>query len=348
MAFAYRRLAVVSLLVASASLPALAQDGPPAPPLLPGDLVIGDLFTPRGIAFDTEGNLIVTVTGNGGETEVMSPVPGSEELQPVRIGASGRILSIDADGEVTTLIDALPSYAAPGEITGAYRAIPHEGSLWLLTSAVGANTPYTDTIIEIDRETGYPVQTIGGLWAYEMANNPDGNEIDSNVADIAWLDDGTMLIADAGANALLTWTAEDGFATYTAWPDNAVPTSVEIADNGDVYVGFLGAGIAPGAGRVERWADGELAETFGGLTGVTDILLDGEDLYATQLFLFGAEGPGPGSVVMVTADGMEPVAEGLITPFGLAQDEDGALYVSFGTLAFAPGMTGGVVRIAGE
>ena len=48
----------------------LAQDAtqeaaPDAPPL-PGDLVIGDLNTPRGIAFDANGNLLVAVTGNGG------------------------------------------------------------------------------------------------------------------------------------------------------------------------------------------------------------------------------------------------------------------------------------------
>ncbi|NOG51555.1 MAG: hypothetical protein HND48_20620 [Chloroflexi bacterium] len=95
-------------------------------------------------------------------------------------------------------------------------------------------------------------------------------------------------------NALLAWTEADGLSVVTAWPDNSVPTSVEVAENGDVYVGFLGAGIAPGAGKVERWSGGALAETFGGLTGVTDILLAGDTLYAVQLFEMGAEGPGPG------------------------------------------------------
>jgi hypothetical protein len=50
-------------------------------------------------------------------------------------------------------------------------------------------------------------------------------------------------------------------------------------------------------------------------------------------------------VVIVTADGVTPVAEGLIAPFGIAQGPDGALYVSFGTIAFAPGMTGGIVKL---
>jgi hypothetical protein len=130
-----------------------------------------------------------------------------------------------------------------------------------------------------------------------------------------------------------------------AWPDNPVPTSIEVADNGDLYIGFLGAGLAPGAAKIERWSGGELAETFAGLNAVSDILLDGDTLYAVELVIFGEEGPGPGRVVTVTADGATPVAEGLLAPFGIAKGSDGALYVTYGTIAFAPGMTGGVVKI---
>ncbi|NJL56334.1 hypothetical protein HC928_15035, partial [bacterium] len=100
-----------------------------------------------------------------------------------------------------------------------------------------------------------------------------------------------------------------------------------------------------GAGKIEHWADGELVETFAGLTAVTDILLAGDTLYAVQLFVFGEQGPGPGSVVAVSADGAMPIAEGIPAPFALAMDADGTLYVSFGTVAFAPGMTGGVLRL---
>lgn len=103
--------------------------------------------------------------------------------------------------------------------------------------------------------------------------------------------------------------------------------------------------MAPGAGKIEHWSDGELVETFSGLNTVTDILLDGDTLYAVQLTIFTDQGPGPGSVVTVTADGATPVAEGLIAPFGIAQGADGALYVTFGTVAFAPGMTGGIVKL---
>jgi len=90
---------------------------------------------------------------------------------------------------------------------------------------------------------------------------------------------------------------------------------------------------------------GKLVETFANLNTVTDLLLDGSKLYAVQLTIFTDQGPGPGSVVTVDANGATPVAEGLISPFGIAKGPDGALYVSYGTVAFSPGMTGGVIKL---
>lgn len=319
---------------------AFAQDMPP----LPGEAIIGDIFAPRGIAFDANGNLLVAVAGNGGSDTLMMAGPDQPEPAPISAGLSGSVISVAADGTVSTVLQGIASFALPSETTGVYRAIPNGDSLWVLYSQAGPYNPLANTIAQLDMTTGFPVRIIS-MWDYEVQNNPDGNEIDSNVADVAWMADGTMLIADAGANTLYSWTEADGLAVVQTWPDNSVPTSVEVAENGDIYVGFLGAGIAPGAGRVERWSNGELAETFAGLTGVTDILLAGDTLYAVELFLLGEQGPGPGDVLALSADGNTVVAGGLVTPFGLAMDADGALYVSYGTIAFVPGTPGGVVKI---
>jgi hypothetical protein len=323
------------------ALPLLAQDGPPP---LPGELVVGDLNAPRGIAFDDAGNLIVTVAGSGGEVEMLLPSPEGEAI--TRLGMTGEIISVAPDGTVSDLIAGFPSYAAPMETVGLYRAIPNGGSLLVLFSGSGPTTTgafWQDTIAEIDMATLATVRVIN-LNNYEMVNDPDGRGYDTNVADIAWGADGTLYIVDAGMNALLSWTEADGLATVQAW-GNDVPTAIEIAEDGSFYIGFLGEGIAPGAGKVEHWADGELVETFSGLTAITDILLAGDTLYAVQLFVFGEQGPGPGNVVMVSAEGAVPVAEGIPAPFALAMDTEGALYVSFGTVAFAPGMTGGVLKL---
>lgn len=335
------RIVVVVLLVALA-LPVVAQEGPPP---LPGEPVVMELGAPRGIAFDADGNLLIADAGTGGEFEMTMAGPDGEGT--ARLGMTGRIVSVGPDGTVSDRIAGFPSYALAMETLGVYRAIPNGDSLWVIYSGAGASTTgafWMDSVVEYNPET-LAVKTIINLNDFEVNNDPDGNGYDSNVADIAWTADGTMLIVDAGMNALLAWTEADGLSTVAAWPDNSVPTSVEVAENGDVYVGFLGEAIAPGAGKVERWSGGELAETFGGLTGVTDILLAGDALYAVQLFEMGAEGPGPGSVVRVSADGAEVVVGGLLAPFGIAMGPDGALYVSFGTIAFFEGAPAGVVRV---
>ena len=332
-------LALVAVL--QVALPALAQDMPP----LPGDLVAGDLSAPRGLAFAPDGSLLVAVAGAGGEVEMT--MPGPEGVSTVRMGLTGRIVSVGTDGTVADRIAGFPSYAMESETLGLYRAIPRGDSLWVVFSGSGTAATgafWMDSVAELDAET-LAVKTLINLNAFEAANDPDGNGFDTNVADIAWGADGTLYIVDAGGNDLLSWTADGGLQLVHAWPDNPVPTSVEVAKNGDLYVGFLGAGLAPGADKIERWSGGELVETFGGLNAVSDILLDGDTLYAVQLVLFTEQGPGPGSVVRVDASGATPVAEGLLAPFGIAKGPDGALYVSFGTVAFAPGMTGGVVKL---
>lgn len=320
-----------------------AQDGPPP---LPGELVIGDLNAPRGVAFDDAGNLIVAVAGRGGDYTMMSMTPDGSEAE-LSMGMTGEILSVAPDGTSTVWVGGLPSYASPSETTGVYRAIPNGDAIWIIQSGggpVNVGHSWMDTISEVDATTLHTRRVIN-LNQYEADNDPDGNGYDTNVTDLAWLSDGTMLISDAGCNCLLSWTEDDGLATVAAWPENSVPTAVEVAEDDSVYVGFLGAGLAPGAGKIEHWVDGELAHTYEGLNAVSDILLDGDTLYAVQLVIFGEQGPGPGNVVMVSEDGVTPVAEGLMAPFGIAMGPDGALYVSFGTIAFAPGMTGGVVRV---
>ena len=333
---------VVLTLVFVGLFPTMAQDEMPP---LPGELVLGDLGAPRALAFDTDGNLLVAVAGTGGETEFTMPGPEGESA--VHAGLSGRVVSIAPDGTATDLIMGLPSYAMEMETLGVYRIIPHGESLWLLFTGAGAGNTgafWQDSVVEYDAET-LTVKTVINLNYFEATEDPDGNGYDTNVADIAWGADGTLYIVDAGGNDLLSWTVEGGLQLVHAWVDDPVPTSIEVAENGDLYIGFLGAGFAPNAGKIEHWSGGELVETFSSLNTVSDILLDGDTLYAVQLTVFTDQGPGPGSVVMVNADGATPVVEGLPAPFGIAKGADGALYITFGTVAFAPGMTGGVVRL---
>lgn len=335
-------LLLVTACLLAIGVPALAQEGMPP---LPGDEVLGGLNAPRGLAFDANGNLLVVVAGNGGEVELV--LPGPEGEATMGLGMTGRVVSIAPDGTATDFIQGMPSYASPNETLGLYRAIPRGDSLWLVFNGTGAGAFgafWADSVVELDTAT-LATKNVINLNGIELAQDPDGNGFDTNVADIAWGPDGTLYIVNAGQNALLSWTPEAGLQVVTAWPDNPVPDSIEIAENGDIYIGFLGAGLAPGAAKIEHWSNGAIVHTYEGLNAVTDILLDGDTLYAVEMVIFGEQGPGPGRVVMVSADGVTPVAEGLIAPFAIAKGPDGALYVTYGTVAFAPGMMGGVVRL---
>jgi glucose/arabinose dehydrogenase len=337
------------LLVLVGVMPAVAQEATeaamPEMPPLPGEVVLGDLASPRGLAFDAEGNLLVAVAGSGGDTAFTMQGPEGETT--AQLGLTGRIVSIAPDGTAADVISAMPSYGLGTEVLGVYRAIPNGDSLWVVfsgTAAANIGAFWTDSVVELDAAT-LAVKRVINLNNIEATEDPDGNGYDTNVSDIAWGADGTLYIVDAGGNDLLSWTEADGLQVVQTWPENPVPTSIEVAENGDLYIGFLGAGLAPGAGAIEHWSGGELVETFSGLNAVSDILLDGDTLYAVQLTIFTDQGPGPGSVVTVTADGATPVAEGLPAPFAIAKGPDGSLYVTFGTIALAPGMSGGVIKL---
>jgi glucose/arabinose dehydrogenase len=341
-------LSVIPMLV----LPALAQD---ATPEATGDMampnaLLSGLNNPRGIAYDADGNLYVAEAGAGGDVTLMSSPDGD-----VKAGFTSQITMLSADGKQSVALPGLFSVATgSGEVLGIAAVAADGDSLWLALAGGGpAPNPqpfYGDAVIEVDKTNGR-IKNYIDTFAYELANNPDGADVvDSNVNNMAMGPDGTLYIVDTGANDILSWTPEDGLNTFVVWKDDPVPTSLRFADDGSFYVGFLGAGLAPGAGKVEHWsADGKtLIETFGGLTTVTDVAV-GQDgsVYAVELLTqFGEQGPVPntGAVVKVDASGATPVAENLPQPYSLAQAPEGSWAVSVGS-TFGPPGTGAVIKI---
>jgi hypothetical protein len=159
-----------------------------------------------------------------------------------------------------------------------------------------------------------------------------------------------VFVTDAGANTVYTYTDADGLQVFHTWPENPVPTDVALAEDGTVFVSFLSPGeMAPNTAMVQQLsADGEVIATYGDLTALTGITLgrDGE-IYVVSLTVgMGPEGPGPGQVIRVsqTQDPNEVIADGLMLPYGITTDNDGALLVGTGA-AFLPPGTGSIVRI---
>jgi sugar lactone lactonase YvrE len=332
-----RKLVFVMIAALVLAAPAFAQDQ---------DVVTDGLSFPRGITVDTDGTIWIAEAGSGGETVLMD----TDEMTATA-GLSGQITTVAPDGTKSVALGNFLSVFNSGEGAGVglYRVYPHAESLWIVVTDVPMPGLFTTAnIIELDK-TSLRAKNYIDTRAYEEANNTDGTEeINSNPGDIAWDASGNLYVLDTGANALFTWTPEDGLAPFIVWNDNPVPTSIEFADDGTLWIGFLGTEIAPGAGHIEHWsADGQtLIGTFSGLTAVSDIALGADgSVYATQLITgFGEQGPEPGNVVKVTAEGATPLAEGLWTPFGLAWDAEGNLLVTTGT-AFAEPGSGTVVRV---
>lgn len=345
-------IVVSALLALSMAVPAFAQEATPEmpaegegmpamemPPLPEGvELVATGLNGPRGLAVTADGTIYVAEVGTGGEEMVTTP----EGDMPFGMTSTVRMIGID--GQVLPGIAYLPSAAGTA---GASGVAAGSDVAWVAINGGAPNIPFTAALLKVDSATGRILAYVD-LFSYEAANNPDGNEIDSNPVSVDVAADGTVYVTDSGANTVYTYTDADGLQVFHTWPENPVPTDVALAADGTVYVSFLSPGeMAPGTAMVQQLsADGEVIATFGDLTALTGLTLGADGaIYAVSLTVgMGAEGPGPGQVVRVSAEGNEVIADGLMLPYGIATDNDGSLLVTTGA-AFLPPGTGSVVRI---
>lgn len=302
---------------------ALAQD----------DVLADGLRNPRNFSFDADGNMYIAEAGIAG---------GELTAEDDPFGASSQITMVAPDGSSEVIVAGLISFRE-GNALGASDIHVTDNSLWILLGEItDFRIPYSHALIEVSRETGR-IQTWVDLLELELNDDPDGNDNQqSNPIDFEVLDDGSVLIANAGCNCLMAWSADAGLSVAVAWDfetDNPVPTSVEVGPDGDIYMGFLtGFPFPEGGSRVERWSDGELVHTYEGLTAITGLLVtDDGTIYASEFGVFD-QGWGPGRVVMVSEDGITPVLEGLANPFGLAQAPDGTIAVAVGATGVDDGM----------
>ncbi|HEY8599480.1 MAG TPA: ScyD/ScyE family protein [Thermomicrobiales bacterium] len=355
--------ALLALLLVLAALPTALHSQ-----AAPGDrtTVASGLINPRFVTVAPDGTLYVTEAGNGG-AEVLPPNPDGPPGPPATRGYSGRVTKVAPGGAQSVLTGGLPSYSEGVGPTGVVYAA---GALWITVGGAAALAGldplnYEGTILRIDPTTGI-VNTTADIRANEVANNPDGTDINPNPYGLALAADGQLYAADAGGNTIYrlnptTWelTLAKILPLVPAAPSasptlHAVPTGVSADLAGNVLIGELPGELTPGAGQVVRLApDGTLTTVASGLTTVTGVAVGPDkQVYVSQLFGgFGENGPTPGNVVRVLPNGTtQVVAADLPAPQGIAFDAAGNLFVATNTASFGPPPptpNGEVVRIAG-
>jgi hypothetical protein len=332
---------------------------------------------------DDGGDPVATVaTGLGGPRQLNGY---EDDDLVVAESDTGEVSRVGLDGEVETLLSGLPNPQGvdfeDGKLHVALGATePDEGGGVPPEPVEGEPQPSSLIVAE----PGGDIVETYDLLAYELEHNPDGQQqFDADGAPFDSLSnpfsvlvqEDRILVADAGANALLAIDRDSGeistlFVPPRVSPDEVaecadaqanpgvegcdpVPTGID-QENGKLYLSTLGA-EAPGAARVYVLEqDGDEIRRLEGLTGITGLAVDSNnDVYVSELF-YGApaEEPGPdfdpasvGRVVKVESGG-DRAAAAVTLPAGL-EFEDGDLYASAWSVAIFLGLEdrGEVVQI---
>ncbi|TDE92853.1 ScyD/ScyE family protein [Occultella glacieicola] len=313
-------------------------------------VVATGLDNPRGLAFGPDGGLYVATVGSGSN--------------------DGAIVRLDpGTGAASDVVSGLPTYLAPaGDVVGVHDVtFQGRGNMFVpvgLGDDPAARPAGSDLGVLLRIAPNGRTRTVADLAAYEAAVNPDGGLPDSNPHSAAAVPGG-VVIADAGANALLFQANSGELRTLTTFGDRevpfaggtvmaqSVPDAVTVGPDGAYYVGeLLGFPFAPGESRVYRvTADGSAEVHAEGFTSIIDLAFDSDGtMYVLEIAEQGlghafATGDFEGALIKVTPDGVRSeVADGaLVAPGGITVGPDGALYVTTDTLS--GGGLGTVVRI---
>jgi hypothetical protein len=334
-------------------------------------VVAQGLDNPRQLSLVGNGQLYIAEAGSGGDTCL------GEGEQVVCFGDSGAISQV--------LVPQFAENATPKRVvTGLFSNAGPDGSfatgadgvsaasaseIYIAISAGDPEGPQVPGAAQAGKllRGGFlrPVTTVADIAAYETANDPDAQGVESNPYATLVIGGGTTLVADAAGNTVLAVDKRGNVSTFAVLPNittgecedrpneggtvgcDFVPTSLALGPDGGIYVGGLGSEV-PGAGSVIKYSrSGQVLDTWTGFSNVTGVAV-GKDgaVYVSQLF-------GPeffdGSVVKV-APGGDRSSIDVPFPAGLAVDAQNNIYVAAYSVStaegsFGPGTSGQVWRI---
>ncbi len=328
-----RRIAIIApLLIIAASVACaseLADDD-----AIVVEVVVEGLTSPRGLALDQDGNLLIAETGGG------------------------QLLKVTPNREVVSLTTTrLPHSLSTGP-AGAYRAGPSAISLlngelfFIVGEFLGSESA---RLYRITDETEYEAVT-PATDAFSPTENRFSNPYDFvNAPEV----DG-WIVSDSGGNSLLAVDMDGNIRDYVVFqsftipdheaPVEMVPTGIARGADGAVYVGSLTGFPYPREQAVvwrvedlngdgDAMDEGEVEPFVTGLTTITDITFgpDGTLYIAefssdTMAVLEGGDfsentAANPGRVLRWDGSELTVFADNVVSPTGLLATES-TLYIS--------------------
>jgi len=323
----------------------------------PYEIVADGLDNPRGIGL-RYGLVYVAEAGRGGDQCVPGINPETGEPSTVCVGNTSGVTRIQKDGRVEDVISGYPSFAEEGGFAalGIIDVSTKRGLNFLTsgpTDAPAALQPLLEDFGKLFRYRGGQIFERADLSAFEEANDPDGEGVNSNPNGFFTTGEVRHLVADAGGNSLLHvdrrgrvslvavlpgGTADAppflGLPPGTQIPYQPVPTSVTRGPDGAYYVGQLtGFPFPVGDAKVFRVTrDGEVSVHAEGFTNIIDVTFDNDgNLFVLEIASAGLlnseppEGDPTGTLWKISEDGDRERISGpeLVSPGGVAVSSDG-------------------------
>lgn len=319
------------------------------------------LDNPRGLKFGPDGNLYVAEAGPGGSNstdgQCTQVVPAVGPYTGANTG--GRISMIDPEGNVSTVIDTLPSSqtsAALGYLRSGVADVAFIGNtLYAILSGAGCShgvTSLPNGVVRINPD--HSATLIADLSAYQQSHPTAVTEDEDFEPDGTWYSmvavRGSLYAVEPNHGEIDRITPAGGITRVidvSAHEGHIVPTA--IAYHGNFYVGNLST-FPQAIGSAKVWKvnpGGAIQQDESGFNMILGLAFDGNDrMYVLEM---AAEHPAPapfsGRVTRMEPNGTRKIiADHLMFPTAMTMGPDGNLYVSAFGLGTPPG-SGQVLKI---